>query len=770
MTTTKTKTNATSPLAGKWLLRPLAAAVVCASTGSLATPTLAQGTDPRETTKRLEVVEVRGELLRQSSSSVKFTAPLLDTPQTLQIIPEEVFSQQGAQNLTDVLSNTPGISFNAGENGFSTGTGNFSMRGFDTSGSIFIDGARDSGSYHRDIFNVEQVEVAKGPAGDNGRGSGGGYINMSTKTAKLENAASATLSYGFDSYDSDPRQRGTADINRTVNDSTAVRLNLLVEESGVAGRDKADRSAWGVAPTVTFGLGTPTRFTLAYQHITDEGRPDWGVPAVLIKDSFHYDRNTRSSLRDAFYGLSSDFEDIKSGAFLLRAEHDLNSAVTLSNQTRLSQTDHKTRFTTPTNYDAETQLATLQTQFYDRETTTLSNLTNLSVRFSTGPVDHNLATGVEFTREESDANRFAGINSTTDIFNPDPNRAPASPFDPTQKNAVNIDTLAAYLYDTLEFNEQWQLTGGLRVEHYEVSIDSDDISGPPTGSLAGYEDSETTVSGKIGLVYKPRDNGSVYAAVGLAALPPGSFLSNSDISRTGDNAFPGFVAGAKQQKSLNIEVGTKWNFFDDRLALTTAYFHTEKRNVAITGLDEDETGPANLKGYGKQIVEGVEFSISGHITEAWNVFGGFVILDSERKHSAYLDEVRRRANPGDYGDTLRTSGDELSFTPKRSASLWTTYTFPFGLTVGGGIQYVDDSWVGRPDDANRILPNGTYGELPGYTIANLMASYKVNDYLSLRLNIDNLTDELYAKSFNWPAQRALLGPPRSYLLSADIHF
>src|SRR5690606_25986371 len=133
---------------------------------------------------------------------------------------------------------------------------------------------------------------------------------------------------------------------------------------------------------------------------------------------------------------------------------------------------------------------------------------------------------------------------------------------------------------------------------------------------------ETTLSGKIGLVYKPVEHGSLYAAVGVVSLPPGSFLSNPDISRTGDNAFPGFVPGAKPQKSMNAEVGTKWNFYEDRLGLSLAYFLTEKRDVPITGRDADDIA-ATLKGYGKQIVEGVEFSINGRITEAWDVFAGF---------------------------------------------------------------------------------------------------------------------------------------------------
>ncbi|MET0263919.1 MAG: TonB-dependent receptor plug domain-containing protein, partial [Rariglobus sp.] len=138
-------------------------------------------------------------------SSPKFTAPLLDTPQTISVIPQSVFNQQGATNLTEVLRNTPGISFNAGENGFSTGAGNFSMRGFDASDSILIDGSRDQGNYLRDTFNVEQVEVAKGPAADNGRGSAGGYVNLVTKTPQAKSFIGGTASYGFDDEGGDAR-------------------------------------------------------------------------------------------------------------------------------------------------------------------------------------------------------------------------------------------------------------------------------------------------------------------------------------------------------------------------------------------------------------------------------------------------------------------------------------------------------------------------------------------------------------------------------------
>ncbi|MCY1343921.1 Catecholate siderophore receptor Fiu [compost metagenome] len=707
------------------------------------------------------------------TSSPKNTAPLLDTPQTINVIPERLYREQGARNLTDVLKNTPGISFEAGENGFSTNSNNFSLRGFDTSGNIFVDGSRDNGSYSRDVFNIEQVEVVKGPAADNGRGGAGGYINLVTKTPILSSFTSGNVSYGFDDYDSQARKRTTLDTNQAFNEHTAGRLNLLLEDSGVAGREHAEKDSWGLAPSLAFGLDTDTRAIFAYEHLEQNDLPDWGVPAAMVhgmKGSSPYSPTTSGADRDNFFGLTSDYDDTTVDSFLARFEHDLSAGLTLSNQTRWSRVDRQARFTVPTGYIPDTQLVTTSTQFYDRVNTTLTNMTNLSAQFATGSIKHNLATGLELTREKSESDRFGTNNpGNTSVFDPNEDRGGPVKLPATQTSEVKIDTVALYVYDTLEFNEQWQLTGGLRLENYEAQIDSEDAAGAPI-DVDGFDDTDFSVGGKLGVVYKPAKNGSIYAAYGVSTQPPGSFLSGSDISRTGENAFPGLVEGADPVRIHGYEIGTKWDFFDNRLSTTAALFYTEKKDVPITGLDDGETGAATLKGHGKQIVKGLELSATGRITDAWDVYGGIVFMDSERKHSAYLDHVRKNANPNDYGDVERTSGDELSFTPKMTANLWTTYRLPVGLTLGGGLQHSDSSYLGRPDNANRIIPNGRFGKLPSYTVFNAMASYALNENVDLRLNIDNLTDEEYATSSNWAGSRVFLGNPRTYLVSADFRF
>ena len=510
------------------------------------------------------------------------------------------------------------------------------------------------GAFNRDIFNTERVEVIKGAAADNGRGGPGGYINLVTKTPSLQNFFAGEFGVGFDSYGTKARKRGTIDFNYVVAPHTAIRFNGLLENSGVAGRDEAEMRPAGLAPSIAFGLGTHTRAIFAYEMLRRRDRPEWGVPAATIPGTFRYDPTTAGTPRDAFYGLRSDFDDVDSDAFLARFEYDLSKTFTVSNQTRWSRVHRQSRFTTVASNPFATTplpatpgtLVDTQTLFYDRTTTTVSNLTNLSGEFYTGPVKHNISLGVDLTSEKSSAGRFGTANpGPTSLYSPDPYRAAGVPFTPTELNAVRINTIAAYAYDTIELNPQWQITGGLRLERYNVKIDSRTVAGAPSGTLDGFEDNHTTLSGKVGVVYKPVEEGSIYAAFGVSHLPPGSYLSNPDISRTGANAFPGFIDGADPVRATNYEIGVKWDFFNRRLSTAMALFHTEKR-VAISGIDPTIPGDVDsLKGYGKQVVQGVEFSVAGHITDAWQVFGGLMLLKSERKHSAYLDLVRRIGDP-----------------------------------------------------------------------------------------------------------------------------
>ncbi len=716
-----------------------------------------------------QTIVVTGERV-PGAQSTRQTADALDAPQTIAVIPADIIRQRAATSLTEVLRNTPGISFNAGENGFSTSSNNFSLRGFDTSGGIFIDGSRDSGSYTRDIFNIQQVEVFKGPTADNGRGGAGGYINLVSKIPSLADLLSANFSVGFDEYGSDARLRGSFDVNQILGEGMALRVNGVAEQSGVPGRELADRGLWGIAPSLAFGLGGSFRAILSYEHVSQSGVPDWGVPGATIPGTLAFNAAAAGAPREAFYGLASDTDDTDSDVAMLRLEYDAGGGVTLSNQTRFARVDRFARYTVPTGFVAATQQVTTQTQYYDRQNETFTNLTNLRAVFATGGLRHTLSAGIDLTRERSDANRYGTLNpGNTGLLAPNPFRTVSPALAPTEVNEVDIDTIAFYLYNTIALSEQFEITGGIRGESYDASISSLTLAGAGSGAVNGYQDSEFTLGGRIGLVFKPTPQSSLYASYGTAALPPGSFLSNPDISRTGDNAFPGFVPGARPVRADNFEVGGRWGLLNGRLVASFAAFHTEKSNVPVTGRDVGETVDS-LKGYHEQTVQGVELGITGQITPAWNVFGGIAVIESERHISAALNDARRRANAGDYGTFLTVDGDELAFTPNVTANLWTTYRFPIGLTIGGGVQYVGSSFLGRPDDALRIIPNGQFGKLPAYTLVGLMASYQLTENIDIRVNVDNLFDEFHASSTNWNGSRATLGPPRTFLVSAGFSF
>ena len=312
---------------------------------------------PDATPQKLQEVQVQGTrddgFRAEKASSAKYTEKLVDTAQTLTVIKKELIEQQGALTLTEALRNTPGVgAFFLGENG-STSTGDaIYMRGFDSSSSIFVDGVRDIGSISRDTFNIEQIEVLKGPAGtDNGRSSPTGSINLVSKQPLLEDAYSGSVTFG-----SGQQKRGTADINKVLDadSGTAFRLNLLDQDSGNPARDQVKNKRWGVAPSVAFGLGSPTRVILSYLHIKQDNVPDGGVLTIGLPG---YSSPAAATATDAekarlavlnsaprvdpknFYGSSLDHDDVTADMFTVRLEHDFANGVKLQNTTRAGKTE-----------------------------------------------------------------------------------------------------------------------------------------------------------------------------------------------------------------------------------------------------------------------------------------------------------------------------------------------------------------------------------------------------------------------------------------------
>jgi catecholate siderophore receptor len=265
-------------------------------------------------------------------SSTKYTEPLLDTPQTINVITKEVIEEQGATTLRDVLKNVPGLTITAGEGGNPAGD-NLTLRGFSARNDIFVDGVRDLSPQSRDPFNLEQVDVVKGPGSVyTGRGSTGGSINLLNKTPGLRRSFGGTLDFG-----SDRTRRATADINVPFGDSLAFRMNLLGHHSGVAGRDVVKFDRWGVAPSLSFGLGKPMRFTVSYYKLKQNNISDYGIPWVPVTNNVLVEFRDRPAPvpRNTFYGLRDrDFESLNSDLVTLKFDRDFDDNLSLRNQFR----------------------------------------------------------------------------------------------------------------------------------------------------------------------------------------------------------------------------------------------------------------------------------------------------------------------------------------------------------------------------------------------------------------------------------------------------
>jgi catecholate siderophore receptor len=756
-------------------LRRRAATIALALTGGIQAADEAPNTDGAS----IELPKMTVEEQRRAVSSPKFTVPLVDTPQTISVITSDIFNAQGASNLSDVLRNTPGITFAAGEGGNVAAGDSFFMRGFDASGSIFVDGVRDTGAYNRDTYNIEQVEIAKGPAGaDTGRGGSSGYINLSTKTPHITAAHTGQIIYG-DAADGEAQQRATLDVNQPVTDTAAVRVAALWQDSGVPGRDHVSNSAWGFSPSLALGLGTSTQFTLAATIDRMENLPDSGMPIPALPGVVLPGGTPVAVDQSNFYGLAGqDYDNIDRTSLTARLAHDFSGLLRLTNQTKWIDTDRDaltTYFqnsstavstfaaaTTPVNpatgatppsyvgYDPATGTVTPRRLHTETANKILSNQTNLATQFTTGRAHHSASAGLELSREEQTAPTWQAVGGpSTSITQPDAARTATAAQTPYR--AANnpyakglIDTAALYVFDTIQLNSRLLLNASLRWEAYEIDYDSlaAATASVPSPVLTRISARNDIFSWKTGLVYKPAAQGSLYFAIANTSTPPGSGFTLS--SAAGNQNNPSLAP----QESRNYELGAKWEFLQDRLSASLAFYRSENFNFtstdAVTGLFTQDIS---------QLVQGVEFGLSGKINQDWLIFGGIGYIDSEYQAAGTTSAANDGAN--------------LRFTPRLSGNLWTTYALAKRLTVGGGLQYTDS--VLR-STANGQAPTATsITSVPDVWLVNLMAAYEVNKHLTVRLNLNNVTDE-FSYRLNNNGGRYYPGTPRSFLLTADWKF
>ncbi|OYD25482.1 TonB-dependent receptor [Oceanimonas baumannii] len=718
--------------------RTMLGSAVGMAVAGMALPAAAQQEVTRFDTVTVKDVREQ-EYKTDASASAKYVKPLLDTPQTITVVPEKVIKEQQALSLRQVLSNVSGITFAAGEGGGGSGD-SINIRGFSANSNMQIDGLRDSSQNNRtDTFNIEQVEVLKGPNSVfGGAGTTGGAINQVSKTPKQRDFAELGASLGTDNY-----RRLTLDANQSlkgVGVDSAARINLMAHENDVPGRNNIDRQRFGIAPSVTIGLSEQTRATLSYFHQQDDNLPDYGLPARDGKVLAGVDR-------DNYYGWRNlDEEKIQSDAVTLKLEHKLNDTVRLENQTRYSRIDRDTTISashvnTTGVPSGNYQPAGPQGYRRDVRTELWVNQASAAFEFDTGRFKHDMLVGGEISRETYDLTsgsynlRAHYPANGFDLYNPPGTWTGPANYKDSGGSEAELNTRALYVFDTITLHPQWDLSLGLR---------HDWVSGETSakGNNKITSTSDQMFSGRAGIVYKPADNGRVYLAYGTSFNPSAEALATS--GRLPLRGAPG-AESLSPEKNETWELGTKWELMNGRLGLDAALFRVNKNNV------NEKDANNVLYNAGEQRVQGAELGLTGKLTEQWKMFANYTLLDSETLSSV--------TNP----DAV---GRELQNTPRNSANLWTTYEVLPGVELGYGARYVGSRSVTGTSDT----------KIDSYWVHNAMASYQVTDAFSLQLNVNNLFDEDYVERVRGRdgsddrSSAVELGDGRSAVLSASYRF
>ncbi|AVF38441.1 TonB-dependent siderophore receptor [Pandoraea apista] len=675
--------------------------------------------------------------------SYKFVAPLRDTPRSITVIPEELIKQTNATTFADALKTVPGITFIGGDAAANPSADRPVIRGFESRNSIFVDGMRDSGVQNRETFDIENISVIKGPDSVYaGRGAVGGSIDITTKTPRLEDFTNASLGLGTDSY-----KRLTMDVNRQVNDQTAVRLNVMGHDADQAGRNNVYSKRWGVAPSVAFGLNSPTTVTVSYYHLNSYDMPDFSAP-------FRSAGGTPDGgfQRNQFYGLNNrDYRRGQTDTGEIKVEHRINDTWKIKNTTMVGRATLDYIATNPQFQSATSNIISLQAKSGKYATNSIANQTELTGKATLFGFEHTLTGGVEFSNEQS---RYEGYLVTDRAGNNIRSGGPCSvtyncttlgnwnPDNPwTGSIALNGDksfpgaatntrtnVASAYLFDSVKLSDRWLINAGARFDRFDVSA-----------VQAGAPDLKNTsnlFSFQLGVIYKVLPSLSLYASYGTSANPPGANSGlgggTDQITATNNNLSP--------ERSRNIEVGAKWDVIDQRLSLTAALFQTDKTNARVSD------GLGGTINAGSQRVRGAELGWAGSLTNHWRVFGGY----------SYLNAITTDAGPG---AAPGSNGLPMVMVPKHNLTLWTDYEVMPKFTVGAGMTLSSLTYAS--------VSSTTRKWTPGYARFDAMATYRVSRTVDLQLNVQNIFDKKYYASA-YPIY-ATWAPGRTAMLTLNFH-
>lgn len=692
-----------------------------------------------EVKEKAETPEAKTSLRTTETSIGKGSQKLRDIPQSITVVTERLMDDRNYDDFREVLHSTAGVTFQAGE----TGEEDIRLRGFSLvqAGDIYVDGLRDASIYERDTFNYDRVEVLKGSASMLfGRGSTGGVVNQVNKQPFLLTSHEVKTTVGTGN-----EKRLTGDFNFKTGDDAAFRMNVMTNEADNWG---AKVSKKGIAPTYRWGIGTVDEFSVGLYHLEYDNRPTYNHPWILSNGQIQPTLNAKD-----FYGLNSDYSRGKATYGTLSHIHRFADSGELKTTLRhglyardLWSSVLGFQGGAPSSVGAITPNTVLTRTQKGRiafSTTTLLQ-SDYSDNFVWLGKKHKLITGVDISNEDAlRNNNFSGGNSglTTTVGTPYDGDSRLDLRGDAQMNKFNARTLGVYAQDTLELTPTIKLIGGLRNDNFNANY--------LTAAGVSFDRSDNLWSPRLGALYQPSDVQSFHVSYGS------SYNTSGDAYQYGVGGPDSKDANTPPEQSRNFEIGSKLDLFDRKLSLSTSVFYTEKYNERNT--DPDTATTQKLLS-GKRHAKGVDVDIAGRISPKWDAFLSWTWIPEAR-----IDESNNCQSGAGGTVTCNTGnaqqqGDRPGLTPKHSASMWTTYRLTPKLRLGGGLNYRGEQ---NPEGARHVTAQA-------FTTLDAMAEYTINEMASLKVNITNLTDKLYADSL----YRGFYSPgaPRSIQVAMKFQF
>ncbi|MDA8020955.1 MAG: TonB-dependent siderophore receptor [Thermoanaerobaculia bacterium] len=677
-----------------------------------------------------EIVVTGKYLYANQVNALRTPTPIIDVPQSLSIATADQLAEQGFTSIGDIISYTPGVNTSQGEGHRDA----IVFRGVRSTADFFIDGVRDDVQYYRPLYNLDQVEILRGPnALLFGRGGTGGILNRVTKKGLIGESFSSYQA-GFDSFGEFGFQ---IDSNFRADDQWAFRINAFYE--GLDNhRDFYDGDRIGINPTVKFELTPATTLDLSYEYADHQRFVDRGIPTGS-------DGRPVEALEEVVFG-DRDLNTTELEAHLIRArvEHVFSDSVKGNFSAFYGDYDKLYQNFYASGYDEATNIVELDgyVDVTQRQNTILSG--DLIGEFGAGRVRHTVIFGTEYIDTSSDQNRFnsyfdtsaadvaagvsgaktdrakflakRGIDLTNGVGVLADGRITRNSFstDLNDDTRVGVEVFSAYIQDEIEFSEKFDVTLGARFDSFDI-----EVFNVPANEIRTRKDEE--VSPRLGLVFKPRENASLYASYSESFLPrSGEQYANinGDNNRLDPNTF------------VNLEVGVKWDF-SRRLSLTAAVFEIEQESPVVS---DSDAGTFDVI---ETTVDGIEVQLQGQVMDRWYISAGYSYLDGEQ-----ADGSRRPR--------------EL---PENMFSVWNSYQATDRFTLGLGLTYQDESFINNSNSA----------VLPSYTRVDAAAFYDVSDTLRVQLHVENLTDELYFPNSH-STHQATVGAPLNARLSLRGRF